>query len=46
VLITTNRRGKIKRGKACRRCGGHGIRIRRGRHLYNSWRRTYQRGTR
>jgi hypothetical protein len=46
VLVKINRRGKVKRGKACRRCHGHGIRIRRGRHLYNSWRRTYRRGTR
>ena len=45
-LIKTNRRGKVKRGKTCRRCHGHGIRIRRGRHLYNLWRRTYTRGTR
>ncbi|MEE4546185.1 hypothetical protein V2S66_29985 [Streptomyces sp. V4-01] len=45
-LIKTNRRGKVRRGKVCRRCGGHGIRIRRGRHLYNAWRRTHTRGTR
>ncbi|MFI1095128.1 hypothetical protein [Streptomyces sp. NPDC020917] len=45
-LIKTNRRGKLKRGKVCRRCHGHGVRIRRGRHLYNLWRRTYTRGTR
>jgi DnaJ-class molecular chaperone len=37
---TTNRRGKT-----CRRCAGHGIRIRRGRHLWNLWRTTYTRGT-
>lgn len=44
--LTTTRRGKPKRGKTCRRCNGHGIRIRRGRHLYNLWRRTHARGTR
>jgi hypothetical protein len=43
--ITYTRRGKARHGKDCRRCGGHGIRIRRGRHLYNLWHRTYTRGT-
>lgn len=43
--ITYTRRGKAKRGKDCRRCNGHGIRIRRGRHLYNLWRRTHTCGT-
>ena len=42
--VRTTRRGTVKRGKDCRRCHGHGIRIRRGRHLYNLWRRTYTRG--
>lgn len=40
-----NRRGKVKRGKDCRRCKTTGKRIRVGRHLYNAWRRTYDRGT-
>lgn len=40
-----DRKGRPKRGKHCRRCNGHGIRIRRGRHLYNLWARTYRRGT-
>jgi ribosomal protein L40E len=44
--LATDRKGRPKRGKTCRRCHGHGIRIRRGRHLYNLWRRTYDRGTR
>jgi hypothetical protein len=42
---TTDRKGRPKRGKTCRRCAGHGIRIRRGRHLYNLWHRTYTHGT-
>jgi hypothetical protein len=44
--VKYTRRGKAKRGKDCRRCNGHGIHIRRGRHLWNLWRRTYTRGTR
>lgn len=39
------RRGTVKRGKDCRRCKTTGKRIRTGRHLYNLWRRTYDRGT-
>jgi hypothetical protein len=42
---TTDRKGRPKRGKTCRHCKGHGMRIRVGRHLYNAWRRTYDRGT-
>ena len=33
--IKTDRKGRLKRGKTCRRCKGHGKRIRVGRHLYN-----------
>jgi hypothetical protein len=33
--LTTNRRGKLKRGKHCRRCDGHGKRVRAGRWIYN-----------
>ncbi|MFG2971584.1 hypothetical protein ACGFYY_01095 [Streptomyces sp. NPDC048331] len=44
--LTHDRKGKLKRGKHCRRCDGHGIRIRVGRHLYNLWARTYRNGTR
>ncbi|MEV4873719.1 hypothetical protein [Streptomyces syringium] len=43
--MTTDRKGRAKRGKHCRRCDGHGIRIRRGRHLWNLWARTYRNGT-
>ena len=32
-------------GKTCRRCKGHGKRIRVGRHLYNVWLRLYRYGT-
>ncbi|QNA74183.1 hypothetical protein C8250_021750 [Streptomyces sp. So13.3] len=45
-LVKTTRRGKAKRGRDCRRCKGHGARIRIGRHLWNLWRRTYSAGTR
>ncbi|MFE0577778.1 hypothetical protein [Streptomyces sp. NPDC058874] len=44
--LTTDRKGKPKRGKTCRRCKGHGIRIRVGRWLYNRAARTYRAGTR
>ncbi|MBD0735776.1 hypothetical protein [Streptomyces sp. CBMA29] len=43
--MTTDRKGRAKRGKDCRRCKTTGKRIRTGRHLYNLWRRTYDRGT-
>jgi hypothetical protein len=32
---TTDRKGRPKRGKDCRRCKATGYRIRIGRHLYN-----------
>ncbi|MER6289140.1 hypothetical protein [Streptomyces sviceus] len=44
--MTTDRKGKPKRGKTCRRCKGHGKRIRVGRWLYNRAARTYRAGTR
>ncbi|MFI9101674.1 hypothetical protein ACIGXA_14235 [Streptomyces fildesensis] len=44
--LTHKRNGKPKRGKHCRRCDGHGIRIRRGRHLWNLWDRAHRNGTR
>jgi len=44
--IKHDRKGRAKRGKDCRRCDGHGIRIRVGRHLFNRWHHTYERGTR
>ncbi|MEU4355875.1 hypothetical protein [Streptomyces virginiae] len=44
--LTTDRKGRLKRGKHCRRCDGHGKRIRLGRWLYNRAARTYRAGTR
>ncbi|WP_180686272.1 hypothetical protein [Streptomyces gossypiisoli] len=44
--MTTDRKGKPKRGKTCRRCKGHGKRIRVGRWLYNRAAATYRQGTR
>ncbi|MFF0033512.1 hypothetical protein ACFYS7_36180 [Streptomyces avermitilis] len=44
--MRTDRKGKPKRGKTCRRCKGHGKRIRVGRWLYNRAARTYRAGTR
>ncbi|MFD3943597.1 hypothetical protein [Streptomyces sp. NPDC058579] len=44
--LTTDRKGKPKRGKHCRRCQGHGIRIRLGRHLFNIAARIHRDGTR
>ncbi|NUK08659.1 hypothetical protein HRW18_11685 [Streptomyces lunaelactis] len=41
-----DRKGRLKRGKDCRRCKGHGIRIRIGRHLLNRGRRIHRNGTR
>lgn len=43
---TTDRKGRPKRGKNCRRCKTTGARIRRGRHLWNVWTRTRRNGTR
>ncbi|MFC8337582.1 hypothetical protein ACFUJX_11390 [Streptomyces rubiginosohelvolus] len=42
--LTYTKKGKPKRGKHCRKCDGHGIRIRAGRHIYNLWVRTARRG--
>ncbi|WAZ23169.1 hypothetical protein STRCI_004494 [Streptomyces cinnabarinus] len=42
----TDRKGRIKRGKDCRRCKATGKRIRAGRWLYNRWSRIYRAGTR
>lgn len=44
--LTTDRKGRPKRGKHCRRCDGVGKRIRIGRHLINRWTTTYHDGTR
>ncbi|MER5911967.1 hypothetical protein ABT124_16045 [Streptomyces sp. NPDC001982] len=44
--ITTDRRGKPKRGKECRRCKKTGKRIRVGRWIFNRAQRLYREGTR
>lgn len=44
--MTTDRKGRPKRGKHCRRCDGIGKRIRVGRHLYNVAARIHHDGTR
>ncbi|WP_030971581.1 hypothetical protein [Streptomyces sp. NRRL S-1824] len=44
--ITTDRKGKAKRGKDCCRCKATGKRIRVGRHLYNVAARLHRDGTR
>ncbi|QHF92670.1 hypothetical protein DEH18_00700 [Streptomyces sp. NHF165] len=44
--LKTNRRGQLRRGKDCRRCDGHGKRIRLGRWLYNRASRLHDQGTR
>ncbi|PGH49310.1 hypothetical protein [Streptomyces sp. Ru87] len=41
-----DRRGKPKRGKRCRRCRGHGRRIRTGRWIYNRAAQLTRDGTR
>jgi hypothetical protein len=43
--LKTDRKGRIKRGKDCRRCHATGKRIRIGRWLYNRWARIYRAGT-
>ncbi|MFI5629306.1 hypothetical protein ACIA8E_07975 [Streptomyces sp. NPDC051664] len=42
----TDRKGRMKRGKDCRRCKATGKRIRVGRHLYNVAARLHRDGTR
>ncbi|MGQ4514860.1 hypothetical protein [Streptomyces sp. DW26H14] len=44
--LKQDRRGRLKRGKDCRRCKTTGRRIRIGRHLYNRWAAIYREGTR
>ncbi|MFF1839617.1 hypothetical protein ACFVXE_36440 [Streptomyces sp. NPDC058231] len=46
VPIKTDRKGRTKRGKDCRRCKATGKRIRVGRHLYNVAARLHRDGTR
>jgi hypothetical protein len=43
--LKTDRRGKPKRGKGCRRCKGHGRRIRIGRWIYNRYAALHREGT-
>ncbi|WAP56329.1 hypothetical protein [Streptomyces sp. S465] len=43
--LKTDRKGRLKRGKDCRRCKATGKRIRVGRWLYNRWARIYSAGT-
>ncbi|MEU0894230.1 hypothetical protein [Streptomyces massasporeus] len=43
--LKTDRKGRLKRGKDCRRCRATGKRIRVGRWLYNRWARIYRAGT-
>lgn len=45
-FATTDRKGRPKRGKTCRRCKGRGKRVRVGRWLYNRAARIYREGTR
>ncbi|WP_103517781.1 hypothetical protein [Streptomyces sp. SM10] len=42
----TDRKGRAKRGKDCRRCKATGKRIRIGRHLFNVAARLHRDGTR
>ncbi|OEV04011.1 hypothetical protein AN219_37595 [Streptomyces nanshensis] len=42
--LRTTRRGRPKRGKHCRRCHGHGRRIRIGRWIFNRAARLYREG--
>lgn len=44
--LTTDRKGRLKRGRDCRRCDATGKRIRVGRWIYNRAARTYRAGTR
>lgn len=44
--MKTDRKGRAKRGKDCRRCRATGKRIRIGRHLYNVAARLHRDGTR
>ncbi|WP_405890270.1 hypothetical protein OG427_17960 [Streptomyces sp. NBC_00133] len=44
--MKTDRKGRLKRGKDCRRCQATGRRIRVGRWIYNRASRIYREGTR
>ncbi|MBW1604190.1 hypothetical protein JJV70_19215 [Streptomyces sp. JJ66] len=43
--LRTDRRGTPKRGRVCRRCRGHGKRVRIGRAAFNHTHRLYRDGT-
>ncbi|MEV5879193.1 hypothetical protein AB0L75_34225 [Streptomyces sp. NPDC052101] len=43
--MDTDRKGRPKRGKSCRRCKATGKRIRAGRWLFNRAQRIYREGT-
>ncbi|MFF4791478.1 hypothetical protein ACFY2M_17290 [Streptomyces sp. NPDC001276] len=43
--METDRKGRPKRGKSCRRCKATGKRIRAGRWLFNRAQRIYREGT-
>ncbi|MCX5458803.1 MULTISPECIES: hypothetical protein [Streptomyces] len=43
--LKTDRRGRLRRGKDCRRCHATGKRIRAGRWLYNRAARLHREGT-
>ncbi|MEU8750757.1 hypothetical protein AB0C88_09755 [Streptomyces chartreusis] len=43
--MDTDRKGRPKRGKSCRRCRATGKRIRAGRWLFNRAQRIYREGT-
>ncbi|MEW1633275.1 hypothetical protein AB0469_04310 [Streptomyces sp. NPDC093801] len=44
--LTLNHAGKLKKVKPCRRCKGHGKRLRVGRRLHNHSRQIHRAGTR
>ncbi|MEO3852467.1 hypothetical protein ABGB09_33405 [Streptomyces sp. B8F3] len=44
--LKADRKGRLKRGRDCRRCDATGKRIRVGRWIYNRAARTYRAGTR
>ncbi|MEW2029671.1 hypothetical protein AB0901_03965 [Streptomyces roseifaciens] len=45
AAVRQTRSGRIKRGRECRRCEGHGRRLRIGRRLYNATTSLHREGT-
>ncbi|HEY8981569.1 MAG TPA: hypothetical protein VIU15_18530 [Streptomyces sp.] len=43
--LVQDRKGRLKKGKHCRRCDGHGRRIRVGRRLFNRVQRLRREGS-